>query len=532
MPSYRNISLATVASVQELLGNGANVVVREKQTKELVGRMTRLERPLERYLFLPWRHNDVFAQFAETMWMLAGRDDIAWLERYLPRAPDFSDDGETWRGAYGPRLRNWSTVDQIDAVRKLLTADRASRQAVMMLFDPARDYIASKDIPCNNWLGWIIRDNQLHLSAALRSSDVWWGFSGVNAFEWSVLQELLAFWVGADVGHADYFAMSLHLYEQHYERGAKMVDAFHGLSPYDFGLARAAFGTPWEHFHAKLTKWFELEAEIARDPGGAIGSYGAVGDPLLDSALTLAHVRWAHKNWGEARLTEELASLPAYDYVAAMYEEFGRSYSGLVQEVPQQPIAEFLMAGRKRATNVTTEFKSAVKKLHVEKDRAYGAAWKRRGELVSILPNIARKVDRLEALMATGAEMTGETQLDTAVDLLVYVEKYCLYLAERLEPGALLAPDAKVPLSDHDGNFDALLDTVNLSPGNRAFKDVVHDIVTSFDHCWQHAEAGSPSQEKLKLARTLAEHAGGLVAMIVHRDRSAVNQFLQSGSTP
>ena len=35
-----------------------------------------LERPLERYLFLPKRHNDVFAQFAETMWMLAGRDDI------------------------------------------------------------------------------------------------------------------------------------------------------------------------------------------------------------------------------------------------------------------------------------------------------------------------------------------------------------------------------------------------------------------------------------------------------------------------
>lgn len=445
MPSYRNISFATAASVQELLRHGADVVVRARQTKELVGRMTRLERPLERYLFLPRRHNDVFAQFAETMWVLAGRDDIGWLKRYLPRAPDFSDDGETWRGAYGPRLRNWGTVDQIDAVRKLLSVDRASRQAVMILFDPARDYTVSKDIPCNNWLGWIVRDNRIYLNTAVRSNDVWWGFSSVNAFEWSVLQELLAFWVGADIGHADYFAMSFHLYEEYYERGATMIDAFHGLSPYDFGVTRAAFGTPWEQFHEKLTKWFDLEAEIARGPGGAIGSYGVVGDPLLDSALTLVHVRWAHPTWGDVRLAQELANLPACDYVVAIYEQLGRSYPDLLHEVPQQPISDFLKAARERTTNVTTVFKSAVKKLHVEKDRAYGAAWKRRGELVSIQPNIARKVDRLDALISTGAEITGELALDTAVDLLVYVEKYCLYLRSSLRKGPCSGAMPKSP---------------------------------------------------------------------------------------
>ncbi len=141
MPSYRNISFATADSVVEVYDQGSDVVVRDKATRELIGRLTTLEQPLERYLFLPKRRNNVFAQFAETMWMLAGRNDIAWLSRYLPRASDYSDDGQTWHGAYGPRLRRWAgDVDQIDKVRRLLSEDRASRRAVMVLFDPVRDF--------------------------------------------------------------------------------------------------------------------------------------------------------------------------------------------------------------------------------------------------------------------------------------------------------------------------------------------------------------------------------------------------------
>lgn len=83
--------------------------------------------------------------------------------------------------------------------------------------------------------------------------------------------------------------------------------------------------------------------------------------------------------------------------------------------------------------NASDDFKLAIKRLHAEKDRAYGGAWKRRGELVSILPNIARKADRLENLVQTGATMRGESLLDTVIDLYVYVEKYRLFLAEHLE---------------------------------------------------------------------------------------------------
>jgi hypothetical protein len=67
-------------------------------------------------------------------------------------------------------------------------------------------------------------------------------------------------------------------------------------------------------------------------------------------------------------------------------------------------------------------FVSYVSNLHAEKHAVYGDSWKRRGEQVAILANIARKVDRL------GVAGAGDTSADTAVDLLVYLLKYRLWL--------------------------------------------------------------------------------------------------------
>lgn len=529
MPAYRNISYAVVGSVRDLLRDGADVVVKDTLTKELIARNTRLERPLERYLFVPRRHHDITSQFAESMWVLAGRNDIGWLQKYLRRAPNFSDDGRTWRGGYGPRLRQWAGVDQIDAVRKLLLADRESRQAVMVLFDPALDFQPSKDIPCNNWLGWIIRDNQLHMSAALRSNDVWWGFSGANAFEWSILHELLAFWVGADVGRADYLAMSFHLYKAHFDRGEQAVAAFHGLTPYEFGVQRTAFSTPWEAFQDKLQHWFDLERQISEQPDVPLGAFGEVGDPLLDSGLTIVHVAQAYERWGEERLARELATLPACDYVAALYEKYARIFPGLLATIQQKPIGDFFAAQARSSIDLLTDFKTAVKKLHVNKDRAYGGAWKKRGELVSIQPNIARKVDRLDTLFATGHGLAGESALDTAIDLVVYVEKYRLFLAENLPPGKLIPADASLPLSDSEENFNTLFDQLDLTPGSRPLPDVVADVSSAFDACWREAENGAAVARKLELASTLSRYAAELLALLVQGDKKSVAVFLQSG---
>lgn len=529
MPNYRNISFATVDSVADLLQSGAEVRVRGKLTRELLGRISSLERPYERYLFVPKRYNDVFAQFAETMWMLAGRNDIAWLKRYLPRAPDFSDDGDTWHGAYGPRLRAWGgSIDQLDEVRRLLAKDHASRRAVMTLFDPAFDYADTRDIPCNNWLSWIARKGKLHLSVAIRSNDAMWGFSGVNAFEWSVLQELMSYWLGLENGTATYFATSFHLYENHFDRARQMNESFHGLTPYDFGIGRATFRTPWEEFGDKLEAWFAVEEMISAAPAFPLFHHGRVGDPLLDSGLALIQVYWAHQKWGIERLAKELGLLPAEDYVVAMYDQLRRIYPELLNHIAQPNIRRFFETCRNRSIHAADDFKLAVKRLHSEKDRAYGGAWKRRGELVSILPNIARKADRLETLMQTGVTMRGEGLLDTVIDLYVYAAKYRLFLAESLADGELLPRDAPKPYSDHDSNFDVIVGQLDLQVPVENEQQLVRDVVDRFDTCWRRAEAGADVAERFERARRLAEAAGALLAWVVADDPIALARFTQS----
>ena len=277
MPNYRNISFATAQSLSDLLSTGKPVAGRGDPTKELLSRVTVLSRPAERYVFLPGRNVSPILQFAETMWVLAGRSDVEWLERYSPKAPDYSDDGRVWRAGYGPRLRAWQGgVDQLGHVRRLLLASRQSRRAVVSLFDPASDYIESKDIPCNNWLSLMVRDDVLSMNVAVRSNDALWGFSGINAFEWSVLQQCVAHWVSAAVGPATYLAGSFHLYQPFFDTAAQIVERFHGVTAYDH-VKSAGFSTSFEQFDERLAQWFAAEELIRENPD----KRRSVGDAFL-----------------------------------------------------------------------------------------------------------------------------------------------------------------------------------------------------------------------------------------------------------
>src|SRR5687768_17369548 len=74
---------------------------------------------------------------------------------------------------------------------------------------------------------------------------------------------------------------------------------------------------------------------------------------------------------------------------------------------------------------------NAIVTLHRQKDAAYGVAWKKRGEVIGVMASIARKADRLEHIAAGGPDTPDESNLDTAIDLFVYVVKYCAYLADQ-----------------------------------------------------------------------------------------------------
>jgi thymidylate synthase len=69
-------------------------------------------------------------------------------------------------------------------------------------------------------------------------------------------------------------------------------------------------------------------------------------------------------------------------------------------------------------------------RLHRPKDQAYGDAWRKRGEVLGIFANIARKADRLERARLDQQPAAAEELGDTVADLAIYSGKYLTWLAE------------------------------------------------------------------------------------------------------
>ncbi|MGG1154374.1 thymidylate synthase [Brevibacillus formosus] len=232
---------------------------------ELTPALIRVESPKERCLVIPYRNNNIIQTIAETLWVLGGRNDLEYLSKYLPRASSFSDDGETWRGAYGKRLKGWfGGVNQINDVMKVLRTDEYSARGVMILFDPSEDInLKYKDVPCNNWIQLSIRDNKLNMYVTVRANDLIWGFSGINFFEWTVLQEMVANWLGLEVGEYYHFAGFLQLYKRHYERANKMLEHRLENDVYSFSyIPHVNIDIREINFDLQMNQFFNIEKKF------------------------------------------------------------------------------------------------------------------------------------------------------------------------------------------------------------------------------------------------------------------------------
>lgn len=230
-------ALAMLAAVLGHTGPHREVQRRGGSMREVAGLCTiAISNPREHLVLNPARHLDPWVALAEFPWLMAGRSDISWMARYLPRAKEFADDGLYWRAGYGPRLRRWRQfaqpeVDQLAGVVELLRRDPATRQAVVTLWDPAADLgVSTKDMPCTNWMHFQTvfegpsREPKLDLLVGMRSNDLMWGFSGVNVVNFCLLQELVASLCGLELGTYRHVASNMHIYERHFERMPYIAD--------------------------------------------------------------------------------------------------------------------------------------------------------------------------------------------------------------------------------------------------------------------------------------------------------------------
>lgn len=324
MAVYRDVEQAFLAELHAVVDSGELVEVRGERTRELRARPIEVSDIRSRHVALPHRNNNVFASIAESMWVLAGRNDLSFLSAYLERAVDFSDDGLTWRAGYGLRLRSWNGVDQLAEIVKILRRDPLSRRAVASIYDPDRDFVESRDIPCNNWLHFLMRDGHLDLHVAARSTDIWWGFSGINAFEWTLLLEVMSRWLRCMPGRLVFFSSSLHLYERHFDRASRLLASQPSPAASD-ATGQPQFDTDWEDAPAAWAEWMRLEAGIRSGQDLAALDCNLT-DPLLLAYIRMIDLYWSAQSGAEPSvLDDKLVELGDSRLAAAAREYLERT---------------------------------------------------------------------------------------------------------------------------------------------------------------------------------------------------------------
>lgn len=191
--------------------------------------MTVYQNPTQRVLFSPLRDANPFFHVMESLWMLAGRNDLGWLSQYNKRMTSYSDDGgQTQPGAYGYRWRNYFGYDQLETIIVELKNNPQTRRCVLSMWDGGqRDMFergvpeysdlssalsGSADVPCNTHAYFDTIDGRLNMTVCNRSNDIWWGAHGANAVHFSFLLEYVAAMTGIPMGVYRQFSNNYHIY--------------------------------------------------------------------------------------------------------------------------------------------------------------------------------------------------------------------------------------------------------------------------------------------------------------------------------
>ena len=261
--------IAWRALMRNILDHGSKVAPRGQPTLELMHTNHLQVSMAKAVVTSPLRKLNYRFMAAEALWILSGDNRLDPLTRFVKRMADFSDDGMTLAGAYGPPV-----VDQLGYVVRSLLADRDTRQAVLTLWRPRPG--PSKDIPCTVAMAFAIRENWLHQQVYMRSSDAWLGipydifsFSCIGlkvACELNRLGMLTSLYTPVRPGVLTVTAASSHLYERDLEQAEAVLAAPSSDEPFPVDVEAVAEGR-WAALDKALVLVRDIELAKADHDG-------------------------------------------------------------------------------------------------------------------------------------------------------------------------------------------------------------------------------------------------------------------------
>jgi thymidylate synthase len=207
-------------NLERVVLDGKAHAPRQQGTQEVLGYSSMIDM---RFPVMTVKERKLSFQFmaAEALWILNGDDRVSSIAPYAPSIAKFSDDGERFFGAYGPRVMN-----QIYGVIEKLAQDQSTRQAVLTTW--RQNPPASKDIPCTISAQWLIRDGKIHCIDTMRSSDLWlgWPYDVFNFTSITMFIALSLLWkcnLRLSLGNLWLQAGSQHLYDRDFKRAQQCL---------------------------------------------------------------------------------------------------------------------------------------------------------------------------------------------------------------------------------------------------------------------------------------------------------------------
>lgn len=282
--------------------------------------------PTQRVLFNPRRNANPFFHLMECIWMMAGRRDVQWIKFYNRRMDSYSDDQETFHGAYGFRWRRHfgqegeKTIDQIKLAVSLLKKNRDDRRIVLTMWDPNADFgREGLDFPCNTHIYFRVREGKLDMTVCNRSNDIIWGCYGANAVHMSFLQEVIAGMAGLAVGVYYQISNNFHLYLEIFEK-------IHGVSMdqnYN-DVMKAIVATEANRYEKQNLRVIDIDAEedfLEQCEAFCEGREDGWDSIFLQEVASPISLAWQHYRAGELNeAIKMITEMTDCDWKVACYE--------------------------------------------------------------------------------------------------------------------------------------------------------------------------------------------------------------------
>lgn len=254
--------------LKKVFHNGDIVTSRGLKTKELLNQVLYLDtyNTISVEGIRDWQDIQEYL-YPELAWYMSGDRDITNILPYSKFWNQIRNADNTANSNYGDLVfyrKNIHGVTSFQWALNRLIEDKSTRKAIVLYNDRSFFFPGNKDLICNQHQNFHIRNNNLHCSVCLRSSDMVYGLT-FNMPWWSFVHQtmfliLKDYYPELNLGTITAFLESVHIYENKFELVEKMIENADKQEERFLKLRKLII--PGENFNSYLPKFKEFYVEI------------------------------------------------------------------------------------------------------------------------------------------------------------------------------------------------------------------------------------------------------------------------------